>query len=219
MTLLELLQLLKKHLALVVLLPIVCAVAMAVVAYGFMPNVYTASTSMYVLAQTGNDNSSSLQSSLNASQLITNDVASLVKSDRVKDDTAEELGLANLNGISVKVTSSSTTRLIDLSVEAKDPVLAAEVANVMAGKVSLVAQEVMNVNSVNVIDEASAPSNPSGPRRTMYVAVAFLAGLFLAVAIVVLMDMLNTRVRTPEEIEELLGVPVIGRFPEFKKGN
>ena len=68
MTLLELLQLLKKHLALVIVLPIVCAVAMAVVAYGFMANVYTATTSMYVLAQTG-DSSSSLQSSLSASQM------------------------------------------------------------------------------------------------------------------------------------------------------
>ena len=217
MTLLELLQLLKKHLALVIVLPIVCAVAMAVVAYGFMANVYTATTSMYVLAQTG-DSSSSLQSSLSASQMITNDVAALIKSDRIKNDAAQRLGLEDLKAFDISVTSSTTTRPIDLAVEAKDPVEAARVANTMASCVSSVAQEVMNVESVNVVDEASVPTSPSGPKRTMYVAVAFLAGLFLAVAIVVLMDMLNTRVRSSEELEEMLGVPVIGRFPHIKKG-
>ena len=50
----------------------------------------------------------------------------------------------------------------------------------------------------------------------MYVAVAFLAGLFVAVAIVVLLDMLNTRVRSAEDVEELLGIPVIGRIPAMK---
>ena len=217
MTLLELLQLLKKRLALVIALPVVCALAMAVVAYGFMPNVYTATTSMYVLAQTG-ESASSLQSSLSASQMITNDVAALIKSDRIENDAAQRLGLENLKDFDIKVTSSTTTRLIDLSVESKDPVEAARVANAMAGCVSSVAQEVMNVESVNVVDEASVPLTASGPRRAMYVAVAFLAGLFLAVAIVVLMDMLNTRVRSSEELEEMLGVPVIGRFPVVKKG-
>ena len=76
----------------------------------------------------------------------------------------------------------------------------------------------MDVQSVNVIDEATAPTAPSGPNRPMYVAVAFLAGLFIAIAIVVVSDMLNTKVRNADEIEELLGLPVIGRMPAVKGG-
>ena len=71
----------------------------------------------------------------------------------------------------------------------------------------------MEVQSVNVIDEAQVPEDPSGPNRKMYVAVALLGGLFLAVAIVVLQDMLNNKVRDAAEVEELLGIPVIGQFP------
>ena len=89
-------------------------------------------------------------------------------------------------------------------------------ANKMSEVLSSVAQEIMGVESVNVVDQAKAPEAPSGPNRVMYTAVAFLAGLFLAVAIVVVMDMVNTRVRTPEEAEELLGIPVIGRIPKIK---
>lgn len=48
-------------------------------------------------------------------------------------------------------------------------------------------------------------------------AVAFLAGLFLAVAFVVVEDMVNTRVRSQEELEELVGLPVMGRIPAMKE--
>lgn len=220
MTLLELLQLLRKRLALVITLPIVCALAMGVYSFFFMANTYTASTSLYVLTKTETDSgvSNSMYTDLNASQLLTNDVAALIKSDRVVGDTAKDLNMQNLAAFDVSVSSETTTRVITLSVASEDASGAAVVANRLAENVSDVAQEVMNVQSVNVIDEAVAPSAPSGPNRPMYVAVAFMAGLFLAVAIVVVADMLNTKVRRVEEVEELLGLPVIGRMPAVKGG-
>lgn len=219
MTLYELFRLIKKHLLLVVLFPVVCAVAMGVVSYGFMSNVYTAETSLYVLARQGDENTANLQTSLSASQLIANDVAALINSNRVIADTVSDLGLEDLSGYDISVSSQTTNRVIELFVEGEDPRLAADIANAMAANVSEVAREVMDVQSINVVDKAATPTNPSGPKRAMYVAVAFLAGLFIAIAIIVLKDMLNTRIRSAEDAEELLGVPVIGRIPAFKGGN
>ena len=53
MTLLELLSLLRRHLKFVILLPILCALAMAAYSFLLMPNTYTSSVSMYVLARSG----------------------------------------------------------------------------------------------------------------------------------------------------------------------
>ncbi len=50
----------------------------------------------------------------------------------------------------------------------------------------------------------------------MYVTVSLLAGFMAAVAVVVLLDMLNTRVRSAEDAEELLGISVIGRIPVIR---
>lgn len=220
MTLLELFNLLKKHLKLVVVLPLACALVMGVYSIVFMRNTYTASTSMYVLVKNNSENASSstLSSDLSASQMVTNDVSTLLDSDRVTNETAKDLGLEDLKGFKVSVSSTTTSRVISLSVEGKDPAQTAEVANAMAKNVSTIAQEVMNVESVNVIDQAETPKNPSGPKRALYVAVALLAGLFAAVAIVVLADMLNTKVRNQDELEQLLGIPVIGRVPEIQGG-
>lgn len=218
MTLLELLQLLRKHLRLVVLLPVACAVAMALVSVLAMSDTYTAQTDMYVLASSDDSSSSALSSDLTASQMLTNDVATLLQSERMMSRAAEHVGLENLSGYDITVTSETTTRVITLEVTGADPKGTADVANALAEDVSQMAQEVMSVESVNVIDEASTPDEPSGPNRVLYVIVAFMAGLFIAVAIVVLMDIVDTRVHSAEEVEELLGLPVIGRIPELKGG-
>lgn len=218
MTLLELLKLMRKHLRLVIALPIVCAIAMGLVSFLFMPNTYTASTSMYVLVQSDNTTGATMSTDLSASQMITNDVANLITSDRVTKDTAAALQMNSLDDYDIAVNSETTTRVLTLSVTGQDAQSTAIIANELAKNVSAVAQEVMNVQSVNVIDEAATPESPSGPNRMMYTAVAFLAGLFLAVAVVVLMDVLNTRVRGADDVEELLGVPVIGRIPAMKEG-
>lgn len=216
MTLLELFKLLKKHLALVVVLPVVLAIATAGVSWGLMQNQYTATVSVYVLTSSSNEQNTIQNSDLTASQLMANDIAELAGSDIVAERTAEQLGMSSLEGYDISVNSSTTTRVIEISVTTGQAEAASVVANKIAEVLSSTAQDVMGVESVNVVDQAKAPDAPSGPNRPMYTAVAFLAGIFLAVAIVVVMDMVNTRVRTPEEAEELLGIPVIGRIPKIK---
>lgn len=218
MTLLELFKLLRKHLILVIVLPVVLALVTAGVSWGILQNQYTATVSVYVLMSGENAGSgSAAYSDLTAGQLMANDIATLAKSETVQSKTAQALNMTSLDGYDISVSSSTTTRVIDIAVTTKKADAASIVANEMAKVLSDVAKEVMGVESVNVIDDAKVPTSPSGPPRAMYTAVAFFAGLFLAIAVVVLLDMLNTRVRDPEEAGELTGLPVIGRIPTIKK--
>ena len=171
----------------------------------------------YILAKT-DDSGQMSYNDLSASQMLSNDIATLLDSDSVKSGAANELGLTDLDDYKVSVSSETTTRVITLSVTGTDAKETAKVAKAMASSVSTVAQNVGAAQSINVIDEAKTPEAPSGPKRMLYVAVAFLAGIFIAVAYVVLADMLNTRIRGAEEAEELLGIPVVGRIPAMKGG-
>ena len=150
--------------------------------------------------------------------MLANDVARLFTSDRITRETLDATGLESLDDYDTSVESATTTRVITLRVTGPDPHSSAAVANAMAENVSEIAREVMGIEAVNVLDSAKLPEQPSGPRRPLYVAVAAMAGLFVAVSLVVLLDMLDTRVRSAEEIPELVGLTVIGRFPEIKKG-
>ena len=223
MTLLELLALLRKNWQLVVALPVACALVAAVYCWGFMPNEYTADVSIYALtkntAQQGSTSEDGVTyTDLQSSQLLANDFAELAKNDQVRANTALALGMEDLSGYEISVTSSTTTRILKVEVTGEDPEYAALIANKLATEIGDTAVRVMGIEAVNVVNEAETPTQPSGPRRALYTLVALLAGLFLAIAIVVLRDMLNTTVRSADDVEELLGVPVIGRFPYEKKG-
>lgn len=216
MTLFELVMLLRKRLKFVILLPLITT---AIVGVGslFLPDEYTASTTMYVLSKTGDEGQSSVtQQDLSAGQMLTSDVSTILKSDRVKNDVAERLGLENLKGYDLSITSSTTTRVITLDVTGHDPQQTTDVANALVADTSNVASEVMQIQSVNVIDSATVPQAPSGPRRTLYAFVGLMAGLFAAVCIVVIEDMVDTRVRSGEDVEEIVGVPIVGHFPQIE---
>ena len=216
MPLLELFGLMRKHLSLVIALPIIFALATAAYSFLAMADQYTASTSLYVLTKTQKDDNSITNTDLSASQMLTNDVATLIKSSRVQQSAAEAVGLDSLSGYTVNVDSTTTTRVITVKVTGTSPDNVAVVANQLAKTVDSIAQQVMDVQSINVIDEASVPTTPSGPPRLMYTAVAFLVGLFIAIAIIVIADMANTRVRSAEEAAELTGLTIIGRIPVIK---
>lgn len=220
MTLLELLQLIRRNIKLTIILPVVCAVIAAVVGWGFMANQYTASVSIYALTKldAASQAAGTTTTDLTGSQLLANDLAELAGNEQIQEEVASKLGMEDLKGYKVSVDSATTTRVMSISVTGKSATEAAVIANKMAQVIGDTAKEVMDVKAVNVVSAAQTPTQPSGPKRTLYVAVAFLAGLFIAIAIIVLMDMLNTRVRDEEEMTELLGVPVIGRFPEVTRG-
>ena len=224
MTLLELLSLLRQKLALTIGLPVACALLMGAYCWGFMPNEYTAETAIYALATSntsgrGSANEEVTATDLSASQILANDFAELVKNEQLQSETAGALGLDSLRDYDISVVSSTTTRVIKVSVTGTDSGSVALVANKLAEELGETAVRIMNIEAVNIINEAKTPVAPSGPRRSLYTAVAFMAGLFAAVAIVVIMDMLNTSVRSDVEAEELLEAPIIGRFPVFKGGS
>lgn len=215
MELLDLFALLRKHLALVIAFPVVFALVVGIVTL-FMPNEYTASTNMYVLSKSG-DTDTITQSDLSVGQMLTNDVAQLITSSRILDDVKNRLGVDSLAGYDFSVSSSTSTRVVKLSVTGKDAQKAADIANAMVESVSETAQEVMDVEAVNVIDKATTPKSPSGPRRALYTLAGAMAGLFLAVALVWFQDTIDTRIRNEEEVREIVGVPVIGHFAQIER--
>jgi capsular polysaccharide biosynthesis protein len=202
------------------LLLVLATVLVGALAFGgsyLMPNEYTASTSMYVLVRNEENTTASItQTELSSAQMVATDVVTIMTSDRVKNDVAGEMGLENLNGYKLNITNSTNTRMITLSVTGKDPELTAKVANAIVKDTSDVAIEVMDIKSVNVIDEATAPTAPSGPRHLMIGAVGAAAGFALAFAIAFMRDALDTRVRSGEDASNLIGVPVVGHFSKLE---
>jgi capsular exopolysaccharide synthesis family protein len=74
----------------------------------------------------------------------------------------------------------------------------------------------ITASNVSVIDQAEPPVDPSSPRPLLNLAVALFLGLVTAAAVVFLKDQLDDRVRVPEEVEQKVGLNLLGVVPEAK---
>ena len=112
---------------------IVCALLIGVYSFMFMPDTYTATTSMYVLTDQSMS-AGNLSTDLSASQMVANDVTTLLNSNRVRKATADDLGLKSLKDFEIEVTSATTSRVIELSVTGTEPELIAKVGQLYCGE-------------------------------------------------------------------------------------
>lgn len=64
--------------------------------------------------------------------------------------------------------------------------------------------------NVVVLNPADEPIEPSFPKWPLNIAIALSVGLMLGVGLALLLELLNRRVRSPEDIAEALGLPVVG---------
>lgn len=205
MTLKELIDLLRVHLRLLLAITFGATLLVAVVSF-IIPNSYTASVSMQVISESGDPSQA---------QSMANDIAALLATDGVKTTAAEDVKLADAAAYSVSVESSTTSRVIGLSVEGPDADTAGKLCARIATNVSKQATSDMGVASLYDSSSADPSVGVSGPPRKQYIAIAFLGGLFAAVALIVCVDMVRPRVHSVEEASELLdGMPVVGRIPQ-----
>jgi uncharacterized protein involved in exopolysaccharide biosynthesis len=73
----------------------------------------------------------------------------------------------------------------------------------------------LETNNVRVVEEAVVPGAPVKPHKRWNLMAAVVAGLVLGIGLAVVIDHFDTRIKTPEDVERLFGLPVIGVVPAF----
>lgn len=202
------------HIVLVVIIPLLAVAAAAYVCWNVLPKTYTAETTLYVLTQS--DTSTLSSSELSVSTQLVNDYQELAESRRVIEGAAEMLGLdvAKMEAeYDISVDSTTSTRLIRLEVTGESAAQAANIANALATELSECILDVTNVENINVVDQAIPPSEPSGPQSLKITAIAGVGGLVLSVLLAILIDAINIKIQTRDDVREHLGVSVLAQIP------
>ncbi|AIF53706.1 GumC family protein [Pelosinus sp. UFO1] len=75
--------------------------------------------------------------------------------------------------------------------------------------------EVMEPTDVQVIDKADSPEKPISPKKTLNVIIAAILGLFIGTGLAFLLEYMNKTVRTADDVEQYLDLPVLGSIPDF----
>ena len=187
--------------------------------YFFSQPTYTSTTRIYVVNQ-ATDNKNLSAEALQAGTFLTKDYKEIITSNDVLSEVIKDEKLNMTEAELAKMISvdiPTDTRLILISVNAKT----GQDAQTLANKVREVASEkikkVTKVEDVTTLEEAKLPESPSSPNIKLNVLLGAVLGGFLAVIGVLVREILDDRVRRPEDVEDVLGMTLLGIIPDTDK--
>ena len=208
----------------IILIVLIFAVIGVIYTMGFVTPVYTSSTTL-VLATSNRENQGTTNTTnsitttditLNSNLVSTYSV--LVRSKDVLGQVISNLGIdiswENLKN-NVTVSSVEDTEVLEIAVTNENPQYAADVANEIAKVFSDKVAEIYNINNVHIVDEAETPTGPSNVNHTKDVIIFAFIGVVVAIIYVLIANMLDTTIKTADDIERQFKLPVLASIPIY----
>ena len=155
-------------------------------------------------------------------QQLTQTMTAAVDTRPVAEAVVRELDLSMspaevLNNLSAE--QDAATLFIDVSYTDPDPVKAQRVANTVG---EVFSEQISGVNlsasgaTATVWVTAEVPQEPSSPSIPRNLLLALALGLMIGVGLAFLLEYLDDSWRSPEEVEQIAGVPTFGAIPAFR---
>lgn len=203
---------------------VLVALVFAIVAFGYSAFLakkeYQSTSRIYVVSRQNQDNNALTNSDLQAGSYLVKDYREIILSQNVLSQAIEELKLdmtpAELSK-KISVSVPTDTRILSITAKDGDPKEAARIANGLRNVAAEKIIAVTKVSDVTTLDEAEVPQSPSSPNIRRNVLLGFIVGAGLMVVLLVVVEVLDDRVKRPEDIEELMGLTLLGIVPDIKK--
>ena len=184
----------------------------------FIKPKYTSTTRIYVVSRSSD--TSLTNQDLQAGSYLVNDYKEVITSSEVLSSVIDQEKLSMSAGQlsdEIAVNIPTDTRVISISVTDTDAQRACYIANTVREVAAEKIKAVTKVDDVTTLESATKPSHPSSPNVKKNAAIGALAGVFLAIVGILVAEVLDDRVRRPEDIEEVLGMTLLGVVPDVDK--
>lgn len=213
----EIIQIVKKYIKLLIVVPLIFAIIGAVISIYFIDPVYESSTTLIVSQSYSGQAINKGDVDLSKSLIYT--YAEMAKSNTVLENTKETLKLGVLESNTISVSPVKDTQILKIAVQNIDPKLATDIANTLVVEFTDEISRITQTENVSVVDFAKIPKNPIKPNKLMNTVIAGILGEMLILLIVFLKEYLDNTLKTEKDIERYLGISVIGSIPNFNQGS
>ena len=191
-----------------------------VYSYLYVSPEYQATTTV-ILAQSATTTEGSQETitsnDLTLNQKLVSTYSTLIKSDNVLDEVIRNLNIDKTSSSlqsHITVSSVDDTDLIQISVTDANPELASRIANEVVNVfIEKVANGVYKINNAQVWDEAETPTAPYNINHTRDLIIFIFAGFVVSAIYVLIANILDTTVKSKDDIEKKLGLTVLTTIP------
>lgn len=210
----EIFEVLKKRIKLIAIITVVAVALAAIISYNFLTPIYEASTQLLV-NQSKEEGQIYTQSDVRTNIELINTYNVIITSPRILEPVIEELKL-NRSVAAVReqmsVGSEQDSQVVRITVQDESPALAVQLANTTANVFQREIVDIMNVDNVSILSAAELSDNqtPVSPNPPLNMAIALVLGLMVGVGLAFLLEYLDNTIKTEDQIEDILGIPVLG---------
>lgn len=209
----------------IVIITFAVAILVSVVYSEFIKKPKYNSYTTIVLTTSSSDNekeTSITQNDITINQKLVATYRQIIKSRRVLGQVIDNLELdmtvSELSG-NVSVTNETDTELIRITVSSLDKEDAARIANEIAKVFSDEIVDIYNIKNVSIIDQAIISNVPYNINTVKDAIIYGLVGAVLGLGIIFVMFYFDTTIKNPEEVQEKLGLPLLGIVPKVGSGS
>ncbi|MBV7505580.1 capsular biosynthesis protein [Bacillus sp. sid0103] len=205
----------RKWLWLIISLTLGAAITAAVISFFFLKPVYQNSSQFLVNQKNPAPGQVFSENDIRTNVELINTYKAIILSPRILDRVDEELNLkipSNTLAKKIEISSAESSQVVTVLVTDNDPKLAANIANTIVSIFQLEIPDLMNVDNVKILSDAQVPSNPRpvSPNKILNIAVAMILGAMAGVGIAFLIEYLNNKIKTEDDILKKLQTPVLG---------
>ena len=200
------------------------AIVTGTLAFGYSSFVvkpqFTSTTRIYVVNRNQGDKPGLTNQDLQAGSYLVKDYREIILSQDVLEKVVADQGLnfdAKALSKKVQVTVPADTRIVSISVKDGNPEEASRIANALREVAAQKIISVTKVSDVTTLEEARPALSPSSPniRRNTILGVGIGASIVILLALLV--ELLDDRVKRPEDIEDVMEIPLLGIIPNLDK--
>ncbi|MCD8914584.1 capsule biosynthesis protein CapA [Staphylococcus simulans] len=212
----KLFSILKNNSKLIIGLPILFLIVSLVITFFFMKPKFESSTQIIVNQKQSDEQfmAQQVQSDLK----LVNTYSDIIKSPNVLNEVSKKDNIKyspdQLSKM-VNVQNKTESQILNISVVSQNKnaskIIANEVANVFKDNI----KKIMNVDNVTIISKADKGVQVY-PKPFLNGALAFIIGLFVALLIAFIKEMIDKRIKTEKDVEEILDLPVLGTINKIK---
>ena len=223
--LIELFKKIIKHLPMIILLSVIVGAASFAASKFLITPKYDSNATMIVSSSKQNTDPNNPQAAVELGQIQANKAlistySEIVKSKGIADRVIANLGLDmdyEVFSEKVSIEPVKDTQIISVKVVDTIPERAQDIANETANIFKSSIGDIMNVDNVQILDGATLPEEPSSPKIGKNTTIGVILGFILGMAIVMIKELSDTRIKSSEDVTAEFDIPVLGLIPDRKK--
>ncbi|MDR0491828.1 MAG: hypothetical protein LBH28_11360 [Oscillospiraceae bacterium] len=187
-----------------------------------MTPMYSATAKMYVNNAVEKASTTITTSDISASKSLVQTYIAIIRSDTVLYDVIDKIGSwftpAQISGM-LTAGAINSTEMFYLTITHPNPDVAATIANAIAEAAPSHIFDIVEGSSAKIVEYAKAPHSPSSPDVRSNTMTGGLGGLLLAVIVLALIAIFDTRVNSEADLAYISELPLLGVISDFKTAN